>query len=574
MGCNKNDNSNKNETQYPFEHPSGWVAYLLKFKSTGFYLNHDQPVQLTQPLGGRIFYPRIITYLFVIIRENSWIRRIIVDTQSDFKIRKVLIPNIDLLMMKALLLNILYLFLLVVYLPVLIYCAVYYGKYRAGFKERFFGRIIRRRKVVKGTGEREYVVWFHAVSVGEVRLLRPLLQMIRERQPDWCCVISTTSRTGMEVAIQSYGKDWKLFYCPLDFSWSVETAMSRLQPDLLVLAEQEFWPNLIDAAKRHGVKVAVINGRFGESGYRRYLWIRPFVASMLRKLDVIAVQSATYAGWFHHLGASTDAIHITGSMKFDGVSFDRDNSETSRLRLLAGILPDDVVFVAGSTQSPEELFAVECYNNLKLDFPNLRLIIVPRHEERFDEVAKLLEATSQLWERRSLLSEANCGNGIDKNFDNKFDRKNRNSNADEGKKVAVEIQPIEGGSTNKSVRPRILLVDKMGELGAWWGTAAIAFVGGSIGTRGGQNMIEPAAYGAAVCFGPNTKNFRDIVDLLLRAKGAKVIHDKIELENFIRNCLESKQLATELGNNAKKLVKEQLGATERTLELLKNLLTI
>ncbi|MDR2642193.1 MAG: 3-deoxy-D-manno-octulosonic acid transferase [Planctomycetaceae bacterium] len=455
--------------------------------------------------------------------------------------------------MKALLLNILYIFLVVIYLPVLIYHALYHGKYRAGFKEKFFGRIIKRHKVIKRTGVKEYVVWFHAVSVGEVKLLRPLLQMIQKQNPNWCCVISTTSRTGMEVAIQMYGNDWKIFYCPLDFSWSVEKAMLRLQPDLLVLTEQEFWPNLIDAAKRHGVKVAVINGRFSESGYKRYLWIRPFIASMLRKLDVIAVQSETYAGWFHRLGASTETIHITGSMKFDGVIFERDNPETSRLRLLAGILPEDVVFVAGSTQAPEEAFAVECYNNLKLDFPQLRLIIVPRHDERFEEVARLLESMSVLWERRSLLSEAT-------------------DNSNDNKRINVDTKPIEGSSTNKSVRPRILLVDKIGELGAWWGTAAIAFVGGSIGTRGGQNMIEPAAYGATVCFGPNTKNFRDIVDLLLRANGAKVIHDQRELEIFVRNCLESNQSVADLGINAQKLVKEQLGATERTLNILKNLL--
>ncbi|MDR2344553.1 MAG: 3-deoxy-D-manno-octulosonic acid transferase [Planctomycetaceae bacterium] len=458
--------------------------------------------------------------------------------------------------MKAFLLNILYIFILVFYSPMLIYSAIYYGKYRSGFKEKFFGRIIKRYKVVKNDGNKEYVVWFHAVSVGETRLLRPLLQLISERFPNWRCVISTTSRTGMEVALDNYGQNWKVFYCPLDFSWSVEKAMCRLKPDLLVLTEQEFWPNLIDAAKRHNVKLAVINGRFSEPGYKRNLWIRPFIASMLRKLDVIAVQSETYAGWFHRLGASTETIHITGSMKFDGVNFDRNNAETVRLRKLAGISQDDIVFVAGSTQPPEELFAIECYNNLKFDFPNLRLIIVPRHDKRFNEVAKLLESMSIFWERRSLLSESDKSNS---DTDNNAEESNDKING-----VGVSI--------NKSVRPRVLLVDKIGELGAWWGTAAIAFVGGSISKRGGQNMIEPAAYGTAVCFGPNTKNFRDIVDLLLRTNSAKVIHDKRELEFFIRKCLESNQFTNELGNNAKKLVKEQQGATERTLTLLKNLL--
>ncbi|MDR2762739.1 MAG: 3-deoxy-D-manno-octulosonic acid transferase [Planctomycetaceae bacterium] len=458
--------------------------------------------------------------------------------------------------MKAFLLNILYIFILLLYSPILIYCALYYGKYRSGFKEKFWGRIIKRHKIVSEGNTNEYVVWFHAVSVGEVKLLKPLLRLIQERRPNWRCVISTTSRTGMEIAKQNYSNNWHVFYCPLDFSWSVEKAMQRLQPDLLVLTEQEFWPNLIDAAKRHNAKLAVINGRFGESGYKRYLWIRPFIASMLRKIDIIAVQSETYAGWFHRLGASTETIHITGSMKFDGVNFDRNNTETSQLYELAGVSPDDIVFVAGSTQAPEESFAIECYNNLKSDFPNLRLIIVPRHEERFEEAARLLESTSILWERRSSL------NGSKKNnneiFDNKINNKTNNK---------INDSIIEGNSTNKFIRPRALLVDKIGELGAWWGLASIAFVGGSIGKRGGQNMIEPAAYGTAICFGPNTKNFRDIVDLLLRANGAKVVHDQRELEIFVRKCLESRQFANELGVNAQNLVKEQLGATERTYNL-------
>ncbi|MDR2169921.1 MAG: hypothetical protein LBP59_07260 [Planctomycetaceae bacterium] len=512
--------------------------------------------------------------------------------------------------MKAFLLNILYIFLLLFYLPVLIYNAVYYGKYRAGFKEKFFGRIVKRCEVVKGLGDKEYVIWFHAVSVGEVRLLRPLLRLAQENHPDWRCVISTTSRTGMEVAKRIYGDDWRVFYCPLDFSWAVSAAVKRLQPDLLVLVEQEFWPNLIDTANRCGVKLAVINGRFSDAGYERNLWGRPFIASMLRRLDAVAVQSETYANWFSELGALAEAIHVTGSMKFDGAVFDRDNAETAKLRLLAGIESGDVVFVAGSTQSPEELFAVECYKNLCLEFPALRLIIVPRHEERFGEVAKLLDGLSVEWERRSLLTDvkfdagdADIGNDlfVNKNFVNEnfcnniidndenivgkgivdnnvdVDKKNiRNfvdkDNCDVVGKDIRNFNSTQKSDMSQSYRPRILLVDKMGELGAWWGLASIAFVGGSIGKRGGQNMIEPAAYGAAVCFGPNTKNFRDITDLLLRADGANVICDQHELEIFVRKCLTSNQFANKLGSNAQKLVKQQQGATKRTLTILENLL--
>jgi 3-deoxy-D-manno-octulosonic-acid transferase len=237
-------------------------------------------------------------------------------------------------------------------------------------------------------------------------------------------------------------------------------------------------------------------------------------------------------------------------MKFDGARFDRNNPDTLRFRTLAGISDDDIVFLAGSTQAPEEAFAVECYENLKNNFPQLRLILVPRHVERFEEVAAMLEEKAVLWQRRSKLQDDETDTAYSD----------------------MDSNVLEGESSRKAVKPRILLVDTIGELGGWWGTASIAFVGGSLGTRGGQNMIEPAAYGAAVCFGPNTKNFRDIVDLMLRDNAAKVVHDQYEMERFVRRCLEEPGFAEQLGTQAQELVRRQLGAAKRTLEMLETLL--
>ncbi len=448
--------------------------------------------------------------------------------------------------MKSWLFNLVYFVLLAAFSPLLLYRALKQGKYRRGFKQKYFGRIPRRYNVLNGRdSEKNFVLWFHAVSVGEVNLLRPLLKKIRETKPDWCCVVSTTSRTGMEVATKLYAEHHTVFYCPLDFSWAVDKAMQRLRPNMLVLAEQEFWPNLIDAAKRYGAKVAIVNGRFGEAGYKRYLWIRSLLAPMFRQLDAVASQNETYAGWFRRLGASSDAIHVIGSMKFDGAATDRNNPTTVRLRELAGISENDLVFLAGSTQSPEESFAVDAFEHLKADFPRLRLILVPRHPERFEEVAAMLDSKEVLWERRSLLKDQS---------------------------VKQPTESLDGGCSHKAVRPRILLVDTVGELGAWWGTASIAFVGGSMGTRGGQNMIEPAAYGAATCFGPKTKNFADIVDLLLRGDAAQVVHDQREMELFVRRALEDPEFAERLGGSARQLVQQQLGATERTLHLIESTL--
>ena len=434
--------------------------------------------------------------------------------------------------MKRWLFNLIYCAVILLCLPLIFYRSIRHGKYRNGFKQKIFGRIPKRQNILRGrtVSPDPKVVWFHAVSVGEVKLLQPLLQKIKQTQPGWCCAISTTSKTGMELAKQLFGKDWPVFYCPLDFSWAVEKAFQRLQPDMLVLVEQEFWPNLIETAKNNGVKLAIINGRFGENGYKRYLWIRPIITPLLQQFDLIAPQNELYAGWFRRLGVSCEAIHITGSIKFDGANADRNNPETQKFRKLAGIAENDIVFLAGSTQHPEEKYAVECYENLKSDFPQLRLIIVPRHPERFGEVATMLDDKGIDWERRSML-------------------------LDEG-------EPC----------PRVLLVDTVGELGGWWGTATIAFVGGSMGSRGGQNMIEPAAYGTAVCFGPNTKNFRDIAEMMLRDDAALVVHDQREMEQFVRQCLEESGFAAQLGNNAQNLVQRQLGATQRTLELLHRLL--
>jgi len=218
-------------------------------------------------------------------------------------------------------------------------------------------------------------------------------------------------------------------------------------------------------------------------------------------------------------------------MKYDGAETDRNNPATCRLRRLAGLADDDVVFLAGSTQEPEEALALAAYREWCGRWPQLRLILVPRHPDRFDAVARLLDDSGLPWQRRTDL-----------------DRHGPNAEA------------------------RVLLVDVVGELGAWWGTARIAFVGGSMGSRGGQNMIEPAAYGAAVCFGPNTRNFRDVVGTMLAHDAAVVVHDGQELTGFVRSCLEAPQEAAALGDRARALVARQLGATERTFDLLAALL--
>jgi 3-deoxy-D-manno-octulosonic-acid transferase len=415
--------------------------------------------------------------------------------------------------------NLLYAALFVAALPWLVFTAVRTGKYRAGWGAKLLGLVPIRRSAAP-------CAWIHAVSLGEVSLIAPLVAEIRHRHPDWEIAISTTTLTGYELARQRYA-DHLVFYCPLDFSWAVARAMRRIRPRLLVLAELELWPNLIAAARSAGAKVAVINGRLSDKSFRGYGRFPRLVRWLLTRVDVIAAQNAQYADRFLALGARDESVYVTGSLKFDGATTDRDNPRTMALRMLANVRSTDVVFLAGSTQEPEEQLALDAYRQLSASHPELRLVIVPRHPERFEDVARLLSSSGLPWQRRTDLDR----------------------------------QPADP-------RARILLVDRVGELAAWWGTARIAYVGGSMGERQGQNMIEPAAYGAAVSFGPKTRNFKDVVAALLSANAAVVVHDGAELTAFVQRCLDEPGLADDLGARAQRVVTSQLGATARTVDLL------
>ena len=418
--------------------------------------------------------------------------------------------------------NIVYLLLLILLSPWLMIVAITKGKYRQGFVQKFIGLV--PRLPASGVDSTQRRIWLHAVSVGEVNLLQPVLLELEQRYPEWECVISSTTKTGYELARQKYSPR-TVFYCPLDFSWAVKAALRRIQPDLFVLVELELWPNLIHYAAK-ACPVAIINGRLSENSAKGYSRLGPLIKPTLRKLTHIAVQNQQYADRFLAIGASEDQVTVTGSIKFDGAESNRENSKTQELKELAGITKDDVVLLTGSSQIEEESLCLQFFQNHLDEFPNLKLILVPRHPERFESVSEM------------------C----------------RNSNIPFVRRSAMEA----GVPANT----RLFLIDVIGELGAWWGLTDIAFVGGSMGSRGGQNMIEPAAYGAAVSFGPNTWNFKDIVELILHHKAAKIIHSSEQFTEFVRWCIESPEKAAEMGQAAAKLVANQQGATRRTVDIL------
>jgi len=393
------------------------------------------------------------------------------------------------------------------------------GKYRRGLLRKVLGTAVRRR----GHGPR---AWFHGVSVGEIHLLQPVIARFRKRHPDWECVVSTTTDTGHDEACKRF-PDLPVFYWPLDLTWAVQRALRRVNPSLVILAEGELWPNFVAAAERRGVPVAVINGRMSPRSLRRYRLLGRLARRLVGHVSLFAVQTEEHAACYRALGVAADRIHVTGSVKFDGVEAERDNHRTVELGRLFGIKAGDLVWIAGSTQAPEEEVALGIFQRVRDQHPNLRLLLVPRQRERFEEVATLLWRSGLAFLRRSALRS-----------------------------------PV--------TDPRaVILVDTIGELGALWGLADLAFVGGSLdGRRGGQNMIEPAAYGAAVVFGPHVWNFRDTAQRLVRAGAAVQVDDDAGLRVRVRRLLADAAARARMGEAARRFVRSQQGATERTLDLL------
>jgi 3-deoxy-D-manno-octulosonic-acid transferase len=423
-------------------------------------------------------------------------------------------------------LNVVYFVVLIVLSPVLFYRWLRSGKYRDGLDEKLFGQAPLR------IGEQP-CLWFHAVSVGEVLLLRPLVREMARRRPNWDVVISTTTSTGLAVARRTF-PDLVTFYAPFDFSWSTRRAVEQIRPTVLALVELELWPNLIRAAKCAGAKVAIINARLSSRSFQGYRTLRAPLRPTFVRIDAVAAQNTEYARRFVELGIPEDRVSVTGSVKYDGLESDRNNDKTRALRQLLGLAPTDLVFVAGSTMEGEEEAVLAAFQSARRSHPSLRLILVPRHQERFERVAEWLEERGEAFVRRSRIdAPVPRGSGLDR---------------------------------------AIVLIDTIGELSAVWGLADVAFVGGSLRPgRGGQNMMEPAAYGASVMFGPHIANFRETVEQLLARNAARQVADAQELARGLLADLDDPETAVQRGDAGRRFVLAQNGAAGRTLAALDRL---
>ena len=407
----------------------------------------------------------------------------------------------------------------------------------AAIRERITGRIC-----VADCPRDHCRIWLHGVSVGEVQLLRTLIgeleKQARLQKQLIDCVLSSSTTTGLEVATQGHQKE-HVFPCPLDFSWAIRKTLDRVRPDLLVLGELELWPNLLRIAEDYGIPVLVVNGRMSERSYQGYSKAPRFVATMLRRISLVLSRSHEDSGRFKTLGAPV--VETIGSLKFDSIHGNQHKEELNRLKKIIGIHDDDFVFVAGSTQQPEEMLAVEVFLQQQKIHSRLKLVLVPRHVERSHQLADSLAKRLRQPDARHI--------------------------------PMYYRSALHDQTSPPPEESFILLVDATGELAALWGLATVAFVGGSLdGVRGGQNMLEPAAYGAAICFGPYTRNFQHEVSALLEADAAVVVHNGEELKEFVAQCLNDPAFSRALGENAKKVIETNRGGTmltaKRILEFL------
>jgi 3-deoxy-D-manno-octulosonic-acid transferase len=438
-------------------------------------------------------------------------------------------------LVKQWLLNVLYAMLLVAVSPWILYRRIAQGRYRKGWSEKLFGSLpdLANRKSQSQEHVRAGpIVWFHAVSVGELQVIRPLVERAAKELPGVRVLVTTSTDSGMELAQKLYSQH-SVCFAPLDFTWAIDRALDRIKPDLIVLAELELWPNWILNASKRKIPIVVINGRLSQKSLQGYRRIGSIARNVVRRIQWIGAQSETIRSRFIELGCDAAKIQVIGNIKFDGANNDRNHPEVRlRAQQLRLSEPTPCIWLCGSTQAPEERICLDTFCELADRYPNLKLILVPRHAERFDEVAKMVQATNLPWGRRSSFSSQ----GLEEHW-------------------------------------RIFLADSVGELRWWWGLADLGFVGGSFGSRGGQNMIEPCAYGVATCYGPNTRNFTDIVGILQEASAATQLQTPQDLKPWVVRMLEDQPSRVQLAKRAQAITQEHRGATERTWKQISQILS-
>jgi len=395
------------------------------------------------------------------------------------------------------------------------------GKYRAGLGERL-GRVPAR--IGSGNGRR--TIWIHAVSVGEVLAISGLVATLREALPGLRVVVSTTTHTGQQLARERFGEE-NVFYFPLDFAFCIRPFVKALRPALVVVAETEFWPNFLRVVRTSGARVAVVNARISDRSFPRYRTWRGLLSRVLRFVDLFLAQSDDDARRLREIGAASERVHVSGNLKFDV----KPPEQVAVVGMLRGMLSKQSagsVIVAGSTVEGEEELVLAAFQHVLAKYASTVLVLAPRHKERFDSVRTELANSEVRWSARSALGES--------------------TNL--------------GGS--------VLLLDSLGELASVYTLADVAFVGGSLVARGGHNILEPAHWGVATIVGPHTENFRDVISIFRQADAVRITQPD-SLASLLLELLANDDERHALGERARRLTEQQMGATQRTLEALRQL---
>ena len=405
-------------------------------------------------------------------------------------------------------------------------------KYREGLLERLGFVPSRLRRQLAGLGRERPLIWVHAVSVGEVLAVRRLVNELKAELPEYVIAVSTTTRTGQALARERFGAE-RVFYCPLDLPWAVRAWLNTLRPRLFVLAETEFWPNLLNCCFRRKIPVAVVNARISDRSWPRYRRLRRLWRPFLSPLSSVLAQSQTDAERLKAIGCLPERVTVAGNLKFDV----RAVSEAEATRLLKAFTHGLRLIVAGSTLEGEEAALIEVWPLLLEADPQLAMVLAPRHPERFAAVAALLERSGIPWVQRSTWRHA----------------------------PEDSLKPLIPG--------QIVLLDTIGELASVYSLASVAFVGGSLVPAGGHNPLEPAQFGVPILMGSHFDNFRAITEDLLAHQAVRIAADKKDMSTALIDLLKDQPAALAMGNRAKQVFLSQAGATARSVEALRALLS-
>ncbi|HVM46392.1 MAG TPA: 3-deoxy-D-manno-octulosonic acid transferase [Candidatus Acidoferrum sp.] len=400
------------------------------------------------------------------------------------------------------------------------------GNWRTGFAERFGKYSTKLKQAITN----RHVLWIHAVSVGEVNVCTQLIRALELRLPNLKIVVSTTTTTGMAELQRKLPTHVSKIYYPIDQRACVVRALNTIRPEAIVLVEAEIWPNFLWRAHAYGWPVFLVNARLSERSYRGYKRFAFLFRPIFALFAGVGAQNEADAVRLRELGCRPEAIHIVGSLKFDAAKLDeiRLLNVPAMLRQLA-VPPGAPILVGGSTHAGEEAILAEQFLRLRKRFPDLFLILVPRHFERGHEVGSELEARGVKFVFRSEITSRS------------------------------QYQPGE---------VECLLVNTTGELKYFYEYATVIFVGKSLAGQGGQNPVEPGILGKPMVFGPNMQNFADIARNFVSGDGAVQVRDAAELEKVLGDLLADESRREDLGRNAVRVVHENLGAIDRTVDMI------